>query len=152
LSLIKSFPSTDHRPGNLCLAGSQCGCRTNRSSCMEFMYSMDSTLGFPCDYMDRNFLTGKTVMELGCGTGLASIAASPLGAARVLATDGNPDVVELARQNAHQNQVDNVELKMVPPPLDNLSQTLLDTISPQEHSVLDTTGGVRVVLLFKPKL
>lgn len=198
------------------------------NSCILLTRLLDSLVT-----MDRNFLTGKTVMELGCGTGLASIAASPLGAARVLATDGNPDVVALARQNAHRNQVDNVESKMLqwgfldasdyaetadlvigsdltynsgtwrllaetlstvlkpggmvlyltlghsgfnvegelrgflsvvesegleliteraPRPLDNLSQTLLDTISPQEQSVLDGTGGVRVVLLLKPKL
>lgn len=180
-------------------------------------------------------------MELGCGTGLASIAASLLGAARVLATDGNPNVIELAQQNVNRNQVQqnvepillswgflnacdfaetadlvigsdltynsgtwrllaetvstvvkpggmvlyltlghagfNVEgelrgflsvvqsegqLKIItereaaaaaPFPLNNLSQTLLDSIKrPQEQSVLDGTGGVRVVLLFKPKL
>jgi SAM-dependent methyltransferase len=192
--------------------------------------------------MDRNFLKGKTVMELGCGTGLASIAASLLGATRVLATDGNPNVIELAQQNVNRNQVQqNVEPTLLswgflnacdyaetadlvigsdltynsgtwrllaetvstvikpggmvlyltlghagfnvegelrgflsvvqsegqleiitereavaaaaPSPLNNLSQTLLDTIkTPQEQSVLDGTGGVRVVLLFKPKL
>jgi ribosomal protein L11 methylase PrmA len=45
-------------------------------------------------------------MELGCGTGLASIAACKLGAARVLTTDGNPNVVDLARQNAKKNGVE----------------------------------------------
>ena len=38
-----------HRPGNLSLAGNQCGGRTNGSSCMEFMHSIDSAPGFPCE-------------------------------------------------------------------------------------------------------
>lgn len=41
---------------------------------------------------------GKSVVELGCGTGAVSVACSVLGG-RVVATDGNPDTVALARQN-----------------------------------------------------
>ena len=54
---------------------------------------------------DTSWLKGKTVVELGCGTALASITAAKLGASRVLATDGNPSIVELARQNIIRNQV-----------------------------------------------
>ena len=43
------------------------------------------------------------VLELGCGTGLVSIAASHLGANSVLATDGNPEVVRLAKSNLELN-------------------------------------------------
>jgi SAM-dependent methyltransferase len=175
-------------------------------------------------------------MELGCGTGLASIAACKLGAARVLATDGNPDVIDLARQNAKKNGVTmechvlqwgllnamdyvetmdlviasdltynsgtwralaetictvlkpnggmclyltlghagfnvqgelqgflsvllNVQSKglleilsneQAPLFLQNLAATLDTTISSNEQSVLESTGGVRVVLLHKP--
>jgi hypothetical protein len=46
-----------------------------------------------------------TVMELGCGTGLVSLAAASLGATRVLATDGNPAVVQLAASNIERNHV-----------------------------------------------
>jgi len=48
---------------------------------------------------------GRTVLELGCGTALASIVASKLGADEVLATDGNGEVVELARTNLERNGV-----------------------------------------------
>lgn len=50
-----------------------------------------------------NFWRDKSVIELGCGTGLGSIVAHYLGAKRVLATDGNSDVVELARENILKN-------------------------------------------------
>ena len=45
----------------------------------------------------------KTVLELGCGTGLVSLTAAVLGANRILATDGNPLVVELAKRNVNAN-------------------------------------------------
>ena len=43
--------------------------------------------------------------NLGCGTGLASLAAAKLGAKQVLATDGNDEVVELAKINIERNQL-----------------------------------------------
>ena len=55
-----------------------------------------------------------TILELGCGTGLVSIVADKLlnsnaapsatGKATILATDGNPDVVDLAQRNIQRNQ------------------------------------------------
>ena len=53
-------------------------------------------------------LEGKTVLELGCGTALASIAAAKLGAAAVLATDANPEVLQLAARNIARNDVADV--------------------------------------------
>jgi ribosomal protein L11 methylase PrmA len=50
--------------------------------------------------------TPTTALELGCGTGLASIAAAKCGAARVIATDGNPNVLHLARENVRLNHVE----------------------------------------------
>jgi len=53
---------------------------------------------------------GKTVLELGCGTAAASIAASKLGAKYVIATDGNVEVLELARRNFDRNGIFNGEV------------------------------------------
>jgi predicted nicotinamide N-methyase len=47
-------------------------------------------------------LGGVRVLELGCGLGLASIAAA-LAGARVLATDWSPDAVAMTRENAARN-------------------------------------------------
>jgi predicted nicotinamide N-methyase len=47
-------------------------------------------------------VTGLSVVELGCGLALPSIAAA-LGGARVLATDWSPDALAYAERNAHAN-------------------------------------------------
>ena len=44
-------------------------------------------------------LAGKTVLDLGTGTGVLALVAAKLGAARVVATDSNPKAVENARRN-----------------------------------------------------
>jgi SAM-dependent methyltransferase len=46
-----------------------------------------------------------SILELGCGTSLVSIACHRLGAPFVLATDGNPDVVRLANTNLKANKL-----------------------------------------------
>ena len=51
------------------------------------------------------FWEGKRVLELGTGTGLGSVTAAKLGAARVLATDRDGKVLALAAQNARANGV-----------------------------------------------
>jgi len=54
---------------------------------------------------EEGFFTDKTVLELGCGTALASVAASKLGASRTIATDGNDEVIRLAKRNLEFNDV-----------------------------------------------
>jgi ribosomal protein L11 methyltransferase len=46
-----------------------------------------------------------SMIDLGCGSGILSIAAALLGAARVLALDIDPAAVEITRLNAEQNGV-----------------------------------------------
>jgi predicted nicotinamide N-methyase len=46
---------------------------------------------------------GKTVLELGCGLGLVSLAAVKLGASLVVATDGSLLTTELAQHNMKRN-------------------------------------------------
>ncbi len=53
--------------------------------------------------IDNVFWRNQDIIELGCGTGLCSIAAHRLGAKSVLATDGNPRVLELAGANIQRN-------------------------------------------------
>ena len=49
---------------------------------------------------------GKSVLDLGCGTGLFAIAAAKLGASEVWATDVSPAAVDCTRRNAERNGVD----------------------------------------------
>ena len=48
---------------------------------------------------------GDQVLELGCGSGLLSIAAAKLGACRVVATDLDPRALQAAERNALRNGV-----------------------------------------------
>jgi predicted nicotinamide N-methyase len=53
-------------------------------------------------YLERHrdsLVKGKKVIDLGSGTGVTSIAAAILGAKHVICTDGEPRVVDLARDN-----------------------------------------------------
>jgi predicted nicotinamide N-methyase len=56
------------------------------------------------DDVARRSLRGASVVELGCGLGLPSIAAA-LAGGRVLATDWSPDAVRVTATNAAQNDV-----------------------------------------------
>jgi predicted nicotinamide N-methyase len=54
---------------------------------------------------DDETLGGKRVVELGCGLGVPSLAAARAGAT-VLATDAEPDAVELVARTAELNDVE----------------------------------------------
>jgi ribosomal protein L11 methyltransferase len=48
-------------------------------------------------------IKGGTVLDVGAGSGVLAIAASLLGASRVIAIDDDPDAVHSARENAARN-------------------------------------------------
>jgi ribosomal protein L11 methyltransferase len=48
---------------------------------------------------------GQTVLDLGCGSGILSVAAARLGAASTLALDIDPQAVHIARENIRRNGV-----------------------------------------------
>lgn len=53
---------------------------------------------------NKELVAGKTVLELGCGTGFVGIVASRFcGASKVILTDNVPEVLELASKNAAKN-------------------------------------------------
>jgi len=45
---------------------------------------------------------GSTFVDMGCGTGVLALAAAQMGAGRVVASDVDPDAVELTRRNARR--------------------------------------------------
>ncbi|MFC1714712.1 50S ribosomal protein L11 methyltransferase [Candidatus Poribacteria bacterium] len=60
----------------------------------------------------RHLMEGKRVLDMGTGTGVLALLAARLGAARVLATDSNPNAVANARLNAERlNLADIVEVR-----------------------------------------
>jgi ribosomal protein L11 methyltransferase len=50
-------------------------------------------------------LNGKTVLDLGCGSGVLAIAAAKFGAAKVDAIDVDPIAVQVTIENMHANSV-----------------------------------------------
>ncbi len=55
--------------------------------------------------LDRRISGGERLLDVGCGSGVLSIAALRLGAASAVALDIDEDAVEVARRNAELNRV-----------------------------------------------
>lgn len=61
------------------------------------------------DYIDRLHLKGKSLLELGCGSGIISLYAAHKGA-KVTASDININAIEALKKNALKN---NLELQII---------------------------------------
>ncbi|KAB8294182.1 hypothetical protein EYC80_009620 [Monilinia laxa] len=53
-------------------------------------------------YNNKSLFEGKTVLDVGCGTGILSMFCAKAGAARVIGVD-NSDIIEKARENIFNN-------------------------------------------------
>ncbi|MFZ1642346.1 MAG: 50S ribosomal protein L11 methyltransferase [Candidatus Contendobacter sp.] len=63
------------------------------------------------EWLDGADLTGQTVLDYGCGSGILAIAAAKLGARRVWAVDIDPQALLASDDNADENGVeDHIEL------------------------------------------
>lgn len=56
-------------------------------------------------WLDGLDLTGKTVVDFGCGSGILSLAALKLGAKRVIGIDIDPQALQASKANAERNDV-----------------------------------------------
>ncbi len=62
-------------------------------------------------WLDGLDLTGKTVVDFGCGSGILSLAALKLGAKKVIGIDIDPQALQASLENAKRNQCeDRLEL------------------------------------------
>ena len=57
------------------------------------------------EWLERAALSGKFVIDYGCGSGILAIAAVKLGASRALAVDIDPQALTATRENAARNGV-----------------------------------------------
>jgi ribosomal protein L11 methyltransferase len=55
--------------------------------------------------LERYVEPGQTILDIGCGSGILSVAARKLGAAQAYGVDIDPAAVEISRQTAADNQV-----------------------------------------------
>ncbi len=67
------------------------GTHATTALCLEWLESID--------------LTGKTVIDFGCGSGILAIAAIKLGAAKVVGIDIDPQAITASKDNATRNGV-----------------------------------------------
>ena len=58
------------------------------------------------EFLDGLDVTGKKVLDLGCGSGILSIAAMLLGAESAVAVDVEENAVKIAVENAEKNNID----------------------------------------------
>jgi ribosomal protein L11 methyltransferase len=93
---------------------------------------------------------GGSVLDIGCGSGVLSIAAAKLGFAPVIATDHDEVTAETARRNARVNDVDidvrllevlEDELPAVDVAVANISAGIVEAVSPRLEARLLVTSG-----------
>lgn len=61
-------------------------------------------------WLDQYIQGNEIVMDYGCGSGILSIAAIKLGAAKVLAVDHDPQAIHATRENADRNDIDQQQI------------------------------------------
>jgi release factor glutamine methyltransferase len=88
------------------------------------------------EFLDRLDLSGKSVADVGTGSGILALAAARAGATNVLALDINPNAARSARENAQANGFGNCVTAVCANLLDALApRPLFDVIlsSPPKH-------------------
>lgn len=61
-------------------------------------------------------LTGHSIVDYGCGSGILAVAALKLGADRVLGVDNDPQALVASQDNAARNDIDPARLPVALPP------------------------------------
>ncbi len=72
---------------------------------MAFGTGLHPTTQLCLEMLEDVAIAKKTVLDLGCGSGILAVGAARLGAARVLALDTDPIAVEATAENAQRNAV-----------------------------------------------
>lgn len=78
------------------------------------------------EWLDGQDMTGKTVLDYGCGSGVLAIAALKLGATQAVGTDIDPQALQATLDNAERNHID----------LSQLHTCYPDALPQQTHDVV----------------
>lgn len=104
-------------------------------------------------WLDGANLTGKTMIDFGCGSGILALAALKLGAQKVHAVDIDPQALQATRNNADTNHIHSEQLHISMPgdlhqPADiliaNILLTPLISLGESFHTLIKP-GGFLVV-------
>jgi ribosomal protein L11 methyltransferase len=109
-------PPTQHESGDDELVGrSSASCARGTSASMRVVVRLDPGLAFGSgthpttalclEWLDGIQLSGKTVTDFGCGSGILAIAALKLGAASAIGIDNDPQALTASADNAERNGV-----------------------------------------------
>lgn len=77
---------------------------------MSFGTGHHATTSMMIQQMSEIDFTGKTILDFGTGTGILSILAEKMGAARIMAIDNDEWSIENAKENFQQNNCTKIEL------------------------------------------
>lgn len=75
---------------------------------MAFGTGHHQTTALMMEFMLEQNFKGKTVLDMGCGTGILAILASKLGASQVMAIDYDEICYESTLENAELNNINNI--------------------------------------------
>src|SRR5690606_37646352 len=77
---------------------------------MAFGTGHHQTTSLMMEYILEEDLDGKSVLDVGCGTGILGILASKLLARRVVSIDNDPVCVESSKENMQLNNITNMDV------------------------------------------
>lgn len=72
---------------------------------LAFGTGTHATTALCLEWLDKTELTGKTVIDYGCGSGVLAIAAALKGAKRIICVDTDPQALTATQANAERNHV-----------------------------------------------
>lgn len=72
---------------------------------MSFGTAHHETTALMIEYLFRLDIKGKTILDMGCGTGVLAILAKKMGAAEITAIDNDHRAVENTIENARKNNI-----------------------------------------------
>ncbi|MDD2586984.1 MAG: 50S ribosomal protein L11 methyltransferase [Syntrophomonadaceae bacterium] len=75
---------------------------------MAFGTGIHASTRFCLKFIDQYIKGGEKIIDAGCGSGILSIGAARLGAARITAMDVDDVAVKIARENIKLNQLENI--------------------------------------------
>jgi ribosomal protein L11 methyltransferase len=82
---------------------------------LAFGTGTHTTTALCLEWLDQqNDLSGKTLIDYGCGSGILAITAVKLGAARVWAVDNDPQALLATEENAKKNEVETYVSPVLP--------------------------------------
>lgn len=82
---------------------------------LAFGSGTHATTALCLDWLDGLDLSGKTVLDFGCGSGILALAALKLGAARAVGVDNDPQAILATTDNALRNGVADRMAVFLPP-------------------------------------